>query len=65
MTIPRTQITLQEYFRHELAEGKTEFRVVLQSEEVEGVTRLYIKRLGRQAQGRGNVSLGLAQAVPV
>ena len=52
MTLPRTQVTLQEYFRHELAEGKTEFRVVLNSEAFAEVTRLYIHPLGRDGDSR-------------
>lgn len=58
MTLPRTQISLQDYFRHELAEGKTEFRVVVNSEEEDGVTKLYIHPLDRDGQSRDFAIVG-------
>lgn len=68
MTLPRTQITLQDYFRHELAEGKTEFRVVLNSDE-SGVTRIFIHPLDRDGATRdfgivGNEASDITQWLP-
>lgn len=50
MSLPKEHVTFEDYFKHEISEGKTEFRVVAQSTD-EGV-KLYIHPLGKNGESR-------------
>ena len=52
MSLPKQHVTLQDYFKHELAEGKTEFRVVAGNFGDDVGVKIYIHPLGKDGESR-------------
>jgi hypothetical protein len=58
MSLPKNHVTLQDYLSHELAEGKTEFRVVAENIGDEAGVKIYIHPLGKDGDSRDFVVNG-------
>lgn len=52
MALPKEHVTLQDYFSHELSEGKTEFRIVVSTVSSEAGVKIYIHPLGKDGESR-------------
>ncbi len=69
MALSKETITLQDYLKHEMADGKTEFRVTAQPEPKGPGVKIYIHPLGKDGESRdfiidGELTHDVSQFLP-
>jgi len=52
MSLPKEHVSLQDYFVDQIAEGKTEFRVVAEDRGQSPGVKIYIHPLGKDGESR-------------
>lgn len=58
MPLPKEKITLEDYLRHEIAEGKTEFRITAETRPICPGVLIYIHPLGKDGESRDFIVYG-------